>query len=375
MIAKEKLNAFVISDIHFGNTRIDNQRMAKALRDVLSDKNPKFQYINAIFFAGDIWDKLLSLNNPDLPEIFNKFLAIFRDCKKKNISVFILEGTKSHEWAQSNVLDSLNTSSGICAQIKYIKELIVWYEERFQKNFLFIPDDLHHDHSIVLAQALEALKEKGLDCVDLAITHGMFKHHVPAGLSIPHHDNSSYEVIVKDGIFNGHVHTHSEVGKVYTQGSFGRISHNEEEAKGYYHFWYDENDVFHKTFIENTLAELFITVDCTGLNAEDSFKKVKALIAEKGEDMTIRIMSEGTNPIFSNMSELIKSFPFTRFSEPKKVKEEVDKETKAVDIKNFTPIVINRENIGQLVLERADKKEDLAQDVRAALIDAIEALR
>jgi len=373
-----KMNAIVISDVHIGNNRIDDNKMLKALRDVFcsqTSQNALIDSINTFFIAGDLWDRLLSLNHPNLDNIINSLTFILRECKRRMIRIYVLEGTKSHEWAQSELLVSLNRASGIEADLYYIKELSIWHDDRFNMDLLFVPDDLHHDHSIIYSQVDSKLKEKQLEQVDLAIMHGMFKHQVPANLNLPCHDNTLYENIVRYGIFIGHVHLRSELGKIYAQGSFGRISHNEEDPKGYYHFWFDEQHVFHTEFIENTQAELFITVDCSGLDTSQTLAKVQEVVRTVGEDVTLRIKSEASNPIFSNLSELYNAFPMVRFSEPKKIVEK--KKVKKVELKHaaFIPTVINKDNIGSLIHERLKRKDFTDPKLLTIITKAVEELR
>jgi len=374
----DRMNAIVVSDVHLGNTRIDDTKMIKALCDLFRPQRSYkaiIEEVNTFIIAGDLWDRLLNLNHPNLSAIIQGLVFILRECKRRQIRIYVLEGTKSHEWAQSELLVTLNRAASIEADLHYIKDLSIRHDERFDLNLLFVPDDLHHDHSIIYSQVQEKFREKALDQVDLAIMHGMFKHQVPAGLNLPCHDNSLYEALVKYAIFIGHVHIHTELGKIFAQGSFGRISHNEEEPKGYFHFWFDQDYVFHTEFIENTQAELFITVDCEGLDTSQTISKIAETVKQYGEDLTLRIKSEASNPIFANLNELYTAFPLVRFSEPKKIVEK--KKTKQVELKglSYTPIVINKDNIGKLIEERLTRKALDDPKLLKVIADAVEELR
>ena len=74
----------------------------------------------------------------------------------------------------------------------------------------------------------------GLTKVDYAVMHGQFDYQLPKHITgMPRHDSQKYLDIVKHYIFIGHIHTHSVYDRIIAQGSFDRLTHGQEEPKGY----------------------------------------------------------------------------------------------------------------------------------------------
>lgn len=373
----ERMNALVISDVHLGRPNMDNRRLIDQVVAVF-ERSDEMHQVNAAFIAGDWWDQLLTLNSPHVHDFVLGMTRILRACKERGVTLYVLRGTRSHDWDQNQWWVTINKSSGIEAELVYVDTLSVVHAERFGLNLLFVPDDLHYDHDVIYQQTLAVLKEAGLTHVDLAIMHGMFEHQVPAGLSLPCHNRERYEALVKHAIYVGHVHTHTELGRTYAQGSFSRTSQGEEEPKGYFHFWIDEQGRHQNVFIENREAELFITVDCMGLDAQGSIDRVRQVVQTHGTDLTLRIQSESTNPLFQSLNELYSQFPGVRFSEPKRVKPaELDKKKELAGriSERIAPPVINRENIGKLIAERIERRGGLDADIAIKLQACVEQIR
>lgn len=372
----ETFNSLTISDIHLYNPRISNQKMIDALDDVL--KQPCFKVANTIIFAGDYTDRRVTLDHPDNGTIIRGFARWCFACEEQDKEIWILEGTRSHDWGQMRTFFEMARIFTPNLKIRYFDKITVFKDERFDLDFLFVPDDIHHDHDVIFSMVEEQMQKANVQMVDFAIMHGMFESQVPEGLNLPCHKYENFDRIVRHAILIGHVHINSENGKMLAQGSFGRISHGEEQPKGYYHTWLDKEGVFHKQFIENKLAELFITVDCLGLTADQTFESVNTAILEYGSDVNIRIMSEAENPVFQNMDEMIRAFPMARFSTPKKIKPKESKpKIKLGDKldKIFNVPLINRDNIGKLVLDRSERRGVSTPELLSAMTKVIETIR
>src|ERR1700739_1745074 len=95
-----KLNIASISDVHLGASRTPTTGILKNLRAAFPD-NEETAQLDLICFVGDVFDTLLTLNYDDLVAIklwINDFLRL---CAKHDIVVYVLEGTPSHDWWQS----------------------------------------------------------------------------------------------------------------------------------------------------------------------------------------------------------------------------------------------------------------------------------
>lgn len=369
-------NALSISDIHLYNPRISAQKMIEGLDHVL--EQDCFKVANTIMFVGDYTDRRVTLDHADNGIIIRGFARWCMACEQQGKEIWILEGTRSHDWGQMKTFFEMARAFTPNLKIRYFDKITVFKDERFDLDILFVPDDIHHDHDVIFTMIEDQLRKNNLEMVDFAIMHGMFDNQVPEGLNLPCHDYSKFDPIVRHAIMIGHVHINSEFGKMLAQGSFGRISHGEEEPKGYYHIWLDKAGVFHKQFVVNPKAELFITIDCCGLTADQTLESVNTAILEYGSDVNIRIMSEAENPVFQNMDEVIRNFPMARFSPPKKIKQKESKpKIKLGDKldKIFNVPLINRDNIGKLIIDRAQRREKTIPEVLSAMSKVIENIR
>ena len=96
-----------------------------------------------------------------------------------------------------------------------------------------------------------SLSINGIDKVDFAIMHGSFPHQLPPHIKVPMHDPNRYLSIVKYIVVIGHIHKPSVHERIYTPGSFDRISHGEEEPKDILDLIYLSDDTWNVEFIEN----------------------------------------------------------------------------------------------------------------------------
>jgi hypothetical protein len=245
----------------------------------------------------------------------------------------------------------MNEAAKIGADLKYVTTLSIEYIERFGINVLYVPDEWEPTTEKTLAQVRELLRAKGLDYVDYAIMHGQFEYQLPAHVKAPSHDSEAYLKIVKELVFIGHVHTYSRYKRIVAQGSFDRLTHGEENPKGHVRFYKRTNGDLDLEFRETFGAKRFVTVNCLGLNLEETLEKVKSVVLSLPDDSFVRVESESANPIFTNMDMLIRSYPFITFS--KLTREGPEEEQVLIEDQSlFVPIMITPDNIEGLLLSR-----------------------
>lgn len=342
----------VLSDIHLGSKRNPSEDIIENLNRQFKDDS-QFAELDLIVIAGDIFDSLL--NSVDVLVIdvwISRFLSL---CKKHDVSLRVLKGTPSHDWEQSCRFTYINEKiNNIGADLIYIKDLSIRYEEKFDMNFLFVPDEWSATTEQTLSQVRDLLKRKGLTQVDYAFMHGNFEHQLPSHLKLQKHDSKSYLEIVKYLIFIGHIHTYSNFDRIYAQGSFDRMSHGEEEPKGYLRVTRQADGYHVVKFIENKHAKKFVTLDYTGLDVETIIQRAKADTSELPPGSFTRIVAEYQNPIFTNMDVLIRSVPHCSWSKlPKDTdgKDNLDI-TSQTDDDEYIPIEIHKGNIKGLMVDR-----------------------
>jgi hypothetical protein len=110
--------------------------------------------------------------------------------------------------------------------------------------------------------------------------HGMFEFQIPSHLakSLPLHNQEAYESFVDYLIVIGHDHRHKRNNKVVVPGSFDRITHGEEDPKGYLQFKLKPGKKTEVMFLENTAAEIYRSIDVTDLGLEEALEVIDTVI-------------------------------------------------------------------------------------------------
>jgi hypothetical protein len=340
-----------VSDIHLGHPRTNTFHIVANLKAAFPD-NAETGSLDIIFLAGDVFDRLLTLPQEEVEEIQSWVSYMLMICRKHDILLRILEGTPSHDWKQSRQFVNINNGFDTPAKLKFIETLsIETIHELGGFTVLYVPDEWNADAHTTWLQVNELLKLNGLDKVDVACMHGSFDYQLPID-SVKNHNSDWYQSIVKHFITIGHVHIRSQRGKILAQGSFDRLSHGEEAPKGHYRMKITPKGD-HFTFIENTGAKLYKTVDCRGMSLPDVFRYLDNL-----EDLPLksqfRLMISRDDTLFHDMKEIRKRYPQfkidTHLTELKVPEEILVKE---LNEKIPQPITITPTNIAHLVEERA----------------------
>lgn len=352
-----KIKIASISDIHLGHQRTS----AKSIIDNLDRcfiKHPDFNDLDMVFVAGDMFDRLLPHDDIDRPEIYLWFVRLCEACAKHDIVLRILEGTPSHDWKQCDILPTIHAITKLPLDFKYVKNLSIEYIERFDCNILYVPDEWRHNSAETLSEVKDLLRSRGLDQVDFAVMHGCFEFQLPeAARTESAHNADEYLAIVKHYIFIGHHHVHSRYSRIVAQGSFDRLSHGEEEPKGFVIAHVDtvtnERDLF---FIENKMARIYKSIDCSNLSAESIIEYVRDQIKNVPDNSAIRIVADKSNEIFSDLSPLVRIGPLMTWTVKKIKGDEDDDLVELVETtdKAYKAINITAENIVSLISARTE---------------------
>jgi UDP-2,3-diacylglucosamine pyrophosphatase LpxH len=345
-----KLRLASVSDIHLGAKRTPTRQILANLRAAFPD-NEETAQLDLICMVGDVFDTLLSLNDSDLMEIDLWIWYMLRLCKKHDIILYVLEGTPSHDWWQSERFLTINEISGIGAKLKYVKDISVEYEPDLDIWVGFVPDESAPTTDQTLSQFKDLLRAKGRENVDVMFMHGQFEYQLPPHVKAQKHSSLEYLALVKYLIFIGHVHIYSSYERIYAQGSFDRLSHGEEDPKGHLRATLYENGDYEVTFFENTGARKFVTAYCYGMSVDEALVEIERKVRELPMDSAVRLEANHDHPIFADMDTLVRLYPmFTWSKNPKDMTEE--KEEFVEDETIFVPITINSDNITKLLMER-----------------------
>lgn len=350
-----KIKICTISDIHLGNNRNKTEDIIRALDDNLLN-NPAVKSCNILFIAGDLFDRLLAPDAPERTDIFHWFVRLCKFCARNSIILRILEGTPSHDWKQSEIFPTLREISETVLDFKYIKNLSIEHFDKYNVNVLYMPDEWRPTAQETLDQVKELLKSKGIETVDFGVFHGNFEYQLPMKMNhVSAHSSEEYLKLVKHLIFIGHIHTHSRFERIVAQGSFDRLSHNEEEPKGFViaevNTTTNTRDVF---FIENKDARVYKTIDCSGLSLQETIEKATETIKHLPANSNIRIAAENTNPIFTNMDVLLRLCPTITWSK-KDLTEKVNDISKHFDNTDelYKAIQLTKDNLPEILLSRS----------------------
>lgn len=353
---KPKFSFASISDIHLNHSMTLTGDILDNLNRFLLDP-VLLTSLDAIFIVGDFWDRLVDLENVNSCEIKTWINKLLHLCKYYDLYLFVLEGTFSHDRKQSRVFETENNLYQIGAKVKWVKEVSIIHLDDHDLNLLFVPDDWKPNPEDTWKDVLDVLHFNNLGKVDFAFTHGTYEHHLPAFVKTPRHINSRYESIVKHVIMNGHIHIHSINGKIITHGSFDRLHHGEEAAKGFVKVDLFNDDTLNITFIENTNAKKYISVDCRDLSIDESLD----LIVSKANvpDRSVFRIIDKRNGVASQAYKTIKDhFPQFDWSPPKIV----DIKTQNIfepqaNLRTFvTTTNLSDDNIREMAMERIKQK-------------------
>ena len=352
-----KLRIASFSDIHLGANRTTTPEILAGLYDAFN-KNQLFENIDVLIIAGDLFDRLLEVNNEHLTSIIVWMSYVIQQCERKDITLLVLAGTKSHDRDQNELWVSTARAMRSSCKLHYANTLSIEYFKDWDMNVLFVPDNLNPDSSVTWAELEELMEAKGLKKVDFAVMHGQFQHQLPEFISEKSpatHKNSNYLNIVEHYIFVGHIHTHSVYDRILAQGSFDRMAHGEEEPKGFLMAEINlrgnvSDDWF--TFIPNPRAKKYITINCMGLELDQALVKIAQEIEILSDGEYARIEAEKTSPIFSNMEEVMKMAPLVKWSTLKRDLEQEAQE-KVIDaqpeLQEWKPIRVDKTNIVEVV--------------------------
>jgi len=342
----------VISDIHLGHNKNPARRIVANLFKALPD-NAETASLDIIFLAGDVFDDVLLFNDEDIFDIKSWVRELLYLCKKYNIELVVLEGTPGHDRKQSQYFVMENDINQIGAKLRYVTELAIEYFEHLDIHVLFVPDELAGGPEATLRSVKDLMRAKGLEKVDHAIMHGLFKFQLPNHVdNVATHDAEEYLQLVKHNIFIGHDHTYKQFDRIYVQGSFDRLGQGYETPKGHMRAKHQPDGSWEIRFIENEGAMRFVTMNAMGKTLEETLALAKATVVGLPDDSHIRVRADSNHPIFTNMDSLLRIDPFVKWTkDPQRDKDKalaplVETHTK------YVPITITVGNIAGLILEK-----------------------
>lgn len=267
-------------DIHLHHPKVSSKRIIRHLDAIYTDSY--LSAIDVLVLNGDVFDRRVSAESSDFTDILYWIARILRKCKRYNVRLIVIEGTRSHDHKQSELFEFINTLSDIGCDLHYINVLKVGaLIEGY--TAVYVPDEINHDASVTARQVQDLMAEQGLTQVDFAFMHGMFRYQLPIE-SAAAHNEQFYESITKHLVVINHVHNPSAKGIIRAPGSPVRLKHGEEEVKGHHclaikagkvYDWFveTENNVVFKTILikDKPIDEVYAILDDLDDLEEGSF--------------------------------------------------------------------------------------------------------
>lgn len=351
-----------MSDIHLGHPRTPTAHLIEQIDHAFFQDDANRE-LDILYLAGDIFHQQLTLSNDDVMRIVAWGHRLVRFCSEHQILLRILEGTPSHDRTQSKLFQAIMSVAGVYVDYAYISTISIEYIAELDIHVLYIPDQPSISPEAVLVTVDELMESRGLQQVDYAIMHGHFKHQLPEHVKHPSHDADAYLQRVKYLIHIGHVHTSSQLDRIFAQGSVGRLAHGEEEPKGYYRQVVYVDGTFESTFVENVRATKYVTIDLRGKTLEDSLSIIDALPIQYPQDSHIRLRMHRDHPWASHFLEVQRRSPYYYWTKQIMDAKTPEKLVKpAVELAEYAPLILNKETLPDAIRERIKRKSTISPE-------------
>lgn len=373
---KKPLQYLVLSDIHLYHPNTTTLEIINHIDAFFGHYKPgsDFTRLDIIFIAGDLFDSLADFSNNDT-HLVNLWLScLIRFCSTYDIKLRVLEGTPSHDWRQSKIIEVIIQVMQLSIDYKYVDTLFIEVIEDINLSILYIPDEWTTSAEITQYQVTQLMKERSLQQVDIAMIHGMFGYQVEHIPNKKHcHSEAYYLSIVKYIISVGHIHTHTRYDRIVAQGSFDRLRHNEEEPKGAVLISLDPNGTCSAVFIENILAKRYVTITFKSLDIDKCSPKLDKLIRSLPKDSYVRIKAAKEHPFFVGLDQLKAcyiDYNLSRIAFDKEDRTQRYLNTEVLPM-DYQPMSITEANIDDLLWQQIDCKYQLTSKERDLLLNLL----
>lgn len=340
-----------ISDVHLGHPKTPTHHITSNLARAFPD-GPSTHALDIIVIGGDLFDRLLSADQPEVLQILEWAAKMVAMCEREKIHLVMMEGTPSHDRSQSKMFNVFRTMGIAKKYFHYITELSVVRFDDIGADILFVPDEWRPEPDDTWKEVVTLLQEQNLTQVDFTILHGTFDFQLPEHIKTARHTLSRYEEITRHYIFGAHIHIPSVRGKLRVNGSFDRLCHNEEHDKGHWRVKFNPSGKTEERFIVNENAMIYQTIDCSGMEAEEALVRVRDVAKATKSGSHLRIKANSGEAVLSNLDVLRKEFPELHWTTKGVELEQVQKNL-LVDMRGvYESIQITPSNIVELVLNK-----------------------
>lgn len=360
---KESIRYLVLSDVHIGHPRNRTENIIDALYAFFDHFKADLK-LDLLFLAGDVFDNLLDFSSTEANLATIWAASLMKYCGRLNIKLRVLKGTPSHDWDQSEIFNTLAKAAKFPVDMKYINSLSIEQIDDLGISVLYVPDEWRSDPNVTYDEVKHLLVENNLDKVDVAIMHGNFGYQLPPqATKAPRHDEEKYLSIVRYFISIGHIHTSTVYNRILAQGSFDRLAHGEEEAKGGMLCTIHREGHGEYFFIENKQAKIFKTINLRSNDVDTCIQQIERHTAKLPPDSFVRIRAKKDHPLIIGVDEVKKRFPLFNITKITTEEEDVNQFTLVEDVQDtsdYTPITITKDNVMTLLMDEIRMKYEFS---------------
>lgn len=378
------LKIVATGDLHFGNPRIDSELLYQKLVKYFF---PEVWTSQLVLINGDVYDQLTTVSS-SANKFVSKFIHdLFLISASTGIQIRILHGTYSHDRDQLKIFSSLDIPN---CRMKIINE--IYCEEITDLRngdgkltdtlkILYIPDNLPYKKSSDVIEHIKKIyKVIGWNKCDVVLGHGTFTHALPC--SIEHGPACMYTIEQfkdlideQDPVIMGHIHSPSRSSNVFYCGSFDRMSHGEEQSKGFYTFTRD-NNIWKSKFIKNPEAILFYTIDIPETTPDEASMHFINAVNEKfpKREGYVRVINKSPE-IRTLLSRICaQTFPSITYSSKSNDTDKLSIKIADISLDTFDDVEPNVNNLGDLVYQYLNDKQLLGQVTKETILDTVHSL-
>lgn len=367
------LKVIAVGDLHFGHPRVNAENLYTKLTKHLY---PELKDCQLAIVTGDTYDQLLSVNSKAHKYAMMFIKDLFRASDHTGMQIHILHGTFTHDRDQLGVFSSLAyrhtrfeiVDSITCKEITDLR----FNDTVFPQNLRigYIPDNLPYKYSTDVVQRLKNVMTcQGWTTLDMLIGHGAFAHTFPPDTT--HKPTCLYDLdqfsMVKGPIIMGHIHTPSKRMNCYYCGSFERMSHGEEEDKGFYVFTRTSSPNSWKSrFVVNTDAIPFRTIEPVGRDTPEIVRnfteQVKQLLPQ-GYGY-VRVLHDSPEIRSLLHKVCIQQFPNISYSSKSASKKDIiEMKVDEISLDIIEDVKLDVHNLGEMVFQFLNENKLLDKEL------------
>lgn len=362
-----------LSDVHLFHKRVPNADIIHALREAMYTTGDKGRKPDIFIIAGDLFDRPTVISHRDILEVETWIEELVSYCSENNITLLCLEGTPSHDDRQMSIIGRIITRAGIDLDYHYYDTLCIDYLERFDKYFLFIPDEWRHDPDDIWDDVQKELRKWGLDQVHFAVMHGAFRYQLPPVVASGCHIEERYLGIVSQYIFIGHIHTKSRYKWILSHGSTVPLEAGTGDEHGFWmalcfgHQKRERDKITFKVIPPRVIFRDYAVMDMSDEDFETLLKELQLM----NKLCYLRFLIGGSDERFARLESLSKQLDGPVF-DYKKINIEAKATKTLAESITFKPLPLTKRDIPDLILDRLKDQSDANRERALSILKRVE---